>query len=58
MNVKISVFAIIVEAIMYLLLSNFHDCTFNEISKSMFMWWYGRLPLKLLFRDILNNLSY
>ena len=30
-NVKISVFAICVEAIMYLLLYNLHDCTFKMI---------------------------
>ena len=29
MNAKISVFVICVEAIMYLLLHNLHDCTFN-----------------------------
>ena len=29
MNAKISGFAICVEAIMYLLLHNFHDCTFK-----------------------------
>ena len=30
MNVKISVFVISVEAIIYLLLCNLHDCTFNK----------------------------
>ena len=29
MNVKISVFVICVEAIIYLLFYNLHDCTFN-----------------------------
>ena len=29
MKAKISVFAICVKAIIYLLLSNLHDCTFN-----------------------------
>ena len=29
MNAKISVFVICVEAIVYLLLYNLHDCTFN-----------------------------
>ena len=29
MNAKISVFGICVEMIIYLLLDNFHDCTFN-----------------------------
>ena len=29
MNVKISVFVIFVEAIIYFLLYNLHDCTFN-----------------------------
>ena len=32
MNAKIVVFVIIVEAIMDLLLYNFHDCTFNFAS--------------------------
>ena len=31
MNAKISVFVICVEAIIYLLLYNLLDCTFNEI---------------------------
>ena len=30
MNANISVFVICVEAIMYLLLHNLHDCTFNR----------------------------
>ena len=30
MNAKISMFVICVEAIIYLLLYNLHDCTFNE----------------------------
>ena len=30
MNAKISVFVICVEAIMYALLYNLHDCTFKE----------------------------
>ena len=30
MNAKISVFVIYVEAIIYLVLYNLHDCTFNE----------------------------
>ena len=30
MNAKISVFVICVEAIIYLLLYNLHDCTFNS----------------------------
>ena len=32
MNVKISVFIICVEAIIYLLLYNLHDCTFKELN--------------------------
>ena len=32
MNAKISVFVICVEAIIYLLLHNLHDCTFNNTS--------------------------
>ena len=31
MNVKISVFVIGAEAILYLLLYNFHDCAFKEL---------------------------
>ena len=30
MNAKISVFRVSVKAIIYLLLYNFHDCTFND----------------------------
>ena len=30
MNVEISVFVICIEAIIYLLLYNLHDCTFNK----------------------------
>ena len=30
MNAKISVFVICIEAIIYLLLRNLHDCTFNN----------------------------
>ena len=33
MNVKISVFVISVEAIIYLLLYNLHDCTFKYVYK-------------------------
>ena len=31
MNAKISMFAVSVEAIIYLLLHNLHDCTFNDL---------------------------
>ena len=34
MNAKISVFVIYVETIIYLLLYNLHDCTFNGWNKS------------------------
>ena len=34
MNAKISMFVMCVEAIIYLLLYNLHDCTFNEEKKS------------------------
>lgn len=30
MNAKVSVFVICVKAIIYLLLHNFHNCTFNK----------------------------
>ena len=36
MNVKISVLVTCVEVIMYLLLYNFHDCTFKGATKSYF----------------------
>ena len=34
MNAKIPVFAIRVEAVIYLLLYNLHDCTFNKRAKA------------------------
>ena len=37
MNAKILVFDICVEAIMYLLLYNFHDCTFNSTDARTFI---------------------
>ena len=37
MNVKISVFVIYVEAIIYLLLYNLHDCTFNLKSGKVYL---------------------
>ena len=36
MNVKISVLVICVEAIMYLLLHNLPDCTFNQVQRYRF----------------------
>ena len=46
MNAKISVFVICVEAIIYLLLYNLHDCTFKVvfIKKEAF---YGAKNLKM-----------
>ena len=38
MNAKISVFVICVEAIIYLLLYNLHDCTFNIWSTISFRY--------------------
>ena len=35
MNWKISVFVICVETTIYLLLHNFHKCTFNGVTQSM-----------------------
>ena len=35
MNAKISVFVISVEVIIYLLLYNWHDCTFNIFHKAL-----------------------
>ena len=37
MNAKISVFVICVEAIIYLLLYNLHDCTFKGILKNLLL---------------------
>ena len=37
MNAKISVFVVCVEAIIYLLLYNLLDCTFNEIMRLVIM---------------------
>ena len=34
MNAKISVFVIRVEAIIYLLLHNLHDCTFKDMNRN------------------------
>ena len=42
MNLKISIFVICVEAIIYLLLHNLHDCTFN-ISILLFVDTYPSL---------------
>ena len=43
MNVKISVFDIYVEAIIYLLLYNLHDCTFktqkHSVNTSFYCFW-------------------
>ena len=39
MNVKISLFLIYVEAIIYLLLCNLHDCTFNFWSGFLIAEW-------------------
>ena len=36
MNAKMSVFVIYVEAIIYLLLYNFHDCTFEQVNLFIF----------------------
>ena len=36
MNAKISVFVICVEAIIYLLLNNLHDFTFNSYTRTYF----------------------
>ena len=36
MNAKISVFGICIEAIVYLLLHNLHDCTFSPLSRELF----------------------
>ena len=35
MNAKVSVFVICVEAIIYFLLYNLHDCTFNPLCTKM-----------------------
>ena len=38
MNAKISVFVICVEAIMYLLLYNLHDCTLKKYSEMLVLF--------------------
>ena len=55
MNAKISVFVICVEAIIYLLLYNLLDCTFNEIMGLVIMkmkmknrsHWYNKIRPRL-----------
>ena len=47
MNVKILVFAICVEAIIYLLLYNLHDCTFSHF--------YKKASLSYMFDKVLNT---
>ena len=44
MNAKISVFVICVEAIIYLLLCNLHDCTFNNVARLK-----AKIPTQLFF---------
>ena len=51
MNAKISVFAISVEAMIYLLLYNLHDCTFKNIWEGMLLKMYMKLKKKLKIAD-------
>ena len=45
MNGKISVFAICIEAIIYLLLYNLHDCTFKKRCSENMQELYRRTPM-------------
>ena len=51
MNVKISVFVICIETIIYLLLYNLHDCTFKVASLSE----KHRTVFKSLFRTLFDS---
>ena len=44
MNAKISVFVICAEEIIYFLLHNLHDCTFN--AEYLHLTWHVTLPAK------------
>ena len=51
MNAKISLFIVYVEAIIYLLLYNLHDCAFKvglpPFQKICFIW-FNKIPLKMV----------
>ena len=51
MNAKTSVFVIFVEAIIYLLLYNLHDCTFKGQHKKFSM----KMSFKFLLYQVLNK---
>ena len=51
MNAKISVSVICVEAIIYLLLYNLHDCTFEKTDESILKNHDDLIAKKLLHKD-------
>ena len=55
MNAKISVFVICVEAIIYLLLYNLHDCTFNFFKKELLHKCFLRILLTTFFRTYVDG---
>ena len=54
MNTKISVFVICVEAIIYLLLHNLHDCTFKHFWCQVLAILYSQQPLFLCLTKLLT----
>ena len=52
MNVKISLLVISIEAIVYLLLYNLHDCTFNTALNTLRLLAYFRLMLSIYTTDV------
>ena len=54
MNTKISVFVICVEAIIYLLLHNLHDCTFKHFWCQDLAILYSQQPLFLCLTKLLT----
>ena len=53
MNAKVPVFVICVEASIYLLLYNLHDCTFKEIN---FPWQY--ISVYFVYTSMLISFNY
>ena len=53
MNGKIYGFLIHVEVIIYLLLDNFHECTFTQITNTKILALIAVLVFKLLSRKVL-----
>ena len=57
MNAKISVFVICVEAIIYLLLYNLHDCTSNLKAVCLKLC-LKETPRQVIFKDFANDLQF